>query len=69
MAAATTNVRRYAPEIGSPNARTSVTLVRAFGDPVSSAYRLTFLVAAGICVLAAAIGWFVPGPAPPARPT
>jgi MFS family permease len=42
----------------------SVTLVRAFGDPISGAYRLTFLVAAGICVLAAVIGWTLPGRMP-----
>jgi MFS family permease len=42
----------------------SVTLVRAFGDPISGAYRLTFVVAAGICLLAAVIGWVLPGPTP-----
>jgi MFS family permease len=45
----------------------SVTLVRAFGEPVSGAYRGTFAVAAGVCVLAALISWFLPGPARPAR--
>ena len=30
----------------------SITLVRAFGEPVSGAYRATFVVAAAICVLA-----------------
>jgi MFS family permease len=39
----------------------SVTLVRAFGEPVSGAYRATFVVAAGVCVLAAVISWVLPG--------
>ena len=39
----------------------SVTLLSAFGAPVSSAYRATFVVAAAICVLAAVIGWILPG--------
>ena len=43
----------------------SITLVRAFGDPVSSAYRATFVVAASICVLAAVISWVLPGRMPP----
>jgi MFS family permease len=45
----------------------SITLVRAFGDPVSGAYRATFVVAASICVLAAVISWVLPGRMPPAR--
>jgi MFS family permease len=42
----------------------SVTLVRAFGQPVSGAYRATFVVATGICVLAAVISWVLPGRTP-----
>ena len=44
----------------------SITLVRAFGAPVSGAYRATFVVAAAICVLAAIISWVLPGRTPPA---
>jgi MFS family permease len=33
----------------------SITLVRAFGDPASSAYKASFAVAAGMCVAAAAV--------------
>ncbi len=43
----------------------SITLVRAFGDPISSAYRTTFVVAAAICILAAVISWVLPGSTPP----
>jgi MFS family permease len=42
----------------------SVTLVRAFGDPVSGAYRATFVVGAGVCLLAAVISWVLPGRTP-----
>jgi MFS family permease len=45
----------------------SITLVRAFGDPVSGAYRATFVVAASICVVAAVISWVLPGRMPPTR--
>jgi MFS family permease len=45
----------------------SITLVRAFGDPISSAYRATFVVAAGVCVLAAVISWVLPGRTAPVR--
>jgi MFS family permease len=45
----------------------SVTLLRALeggGGSASSAYRGTFLVATGVCVLAAIITWVVPGRTP-----
>jgi MFS family permease len=38
----------------------SVTLLRAFGQPASTAYRATFVVAAGVCAAAAATGWLMP---------
>jgi MFS family permease len=38
----------------------SITLVRAFGEPTSSAYRDTFAVAAGIAVVAAAVSLVLP---------
>lgn len=42
----------------------SITLVRAFGAPTSTAYRATFAVAAGVCVAAAVVGRLLPGRRP-----
>jgi MFS family permease len=42
----------------------AVTLLRAFdggGAPTASAYSSTLLVGAGLCVVAAAVAWLVPG--------
>jgi len=39
----------------------AVTLLRAFGEPTSTAYRATYAIAAGICVLAAVVAWVLPG--------
>jgi hypothetical protein len=50
----------------------AVTLLRAFGgtdgEPTPAAYSSTFVVGAGLCLLAAVVAWVLPGDrlAPPA---